>query len=123
MTRPLRARLAAVTLGLLTATTVGAGCTDDAADDALRIESTDAAPDAVLTVPAEGDGEQFPDAIDLTVGDVLEIRNPTGVGQDIGPLYAPSDSVKRWRMLSKGEFSGYCSLHPDTNFTLRVAES
>jgi hypothetical protein len=108
ITIAIQVALALAVLGVGIAMFFGQGGDPDESTS-LQIQQTDEPATRVVTVPE--DGETFPDRLDLRVGDVLEIRNPTTVGEDIGPLYAPAGSTRRWKMLGAGTYSGSCSLH------------
>lgn len=108
LTVAIQVALAVAVLGVGIAMFFGQGGDPDETTS-LQIQQTDEAATRIVTIPE--DGETFPDRLDLRVGDVLEIRNPTEVGEDIGPLYAPAGSTRRWKMLGAGTYSGSCSLH------------
>lgn len=64
----------------------------------------------------------MPERLELTVGDVLVIRNQDDVTQSVGPHTVPADSVMRFTYGTAGTYEGYCPLSKDERYEIVVRE-
>jgi hypothetical protein len=135
LTRGLRgilgtSRLSAIVAILVGATILAATARILRPDDGPPAPKVEAARDAArpavsIVVPADAVSSRnakFPSVVRMRVGEVIQLRNDTDEGLDIGTFYVPARSTRAYRVLSPGTFTGGCVVHPAGVFTLEVAD-
>lgn len=103
-------------------------CGDDGGLRTIDAGLAAADPDLVFVVPA-GAGEAFdagepleilPARLEVSVGDVIEIRNDDDRGHLIGPFFVGGGEVLRQEFATTGEFTGECTVHPSGQIVVVV---
>ncbi|MEZ5244525.1 MAG: hypothetical protein R2707_05450 [Acidimicrobiales bacterium] len=114
---------------LLAAALVVTACGDDPGFRTGEAGLLEADPDLMFVVPA-GAGEAFdagdpleilPARLEVSVGDVIEIRNDDDRGHLIGPFFVGEGEVLRQEFTTKGEFIGGCTVHPSGQIVVVVS--
>jgi plastocyanin len=105
--------------------TGGASC---GGSDTFEVAAADSAADLRFVIPA-GAGlaadrgapiEVLPAALDVRVGDVIEIRNDDDRGHLVGPFFVRAGETLRQRFASAGRYEGACSVHPSGEIAITV---
>lgn len=113
---------------LLLVAAIATGCGDDGGLRTIDAGLAAADPDLVFVVPA-GAGEAFdrgepleilPARLEVSVGDVIEIRNDDVRGHLIGPFFVGGGEVLRQEFATTGEFTGECTVHPSGQIVVVV---
>jgi len=104
----------------------GAACgTDQGVEAQPAAEGT---ADYRYVVPA-GSGEAidrgevldlFPAALEVQVGEVIEIVNDDDRGHLVGPFFIGANETIRQELSSPGEYEGICTVHSSGRFVLTV---
>jgi plastocyanin len=63
----------------------------------------------------------FPTNLAVTIGETIRIVNDDERGHTIGPFFVGAHQTLTQRFTAAGEFTGTCSVHPDSDFVLVVA--
>lgn len=63
----------------------------------------------------------LPDRLDVSVGEVIQIRNDDSRGHLIGPFFVGAGETLRQRFSSVGEFTGVCTVHPNGQIIVAVS--
>ena len=112
---------------LLIAVLLTTSCTGDG-DLFEDAGSADSGADYSFTIPA-GAGEAIdrgepldilPGALQVRIGEVLELVNLDDRGHLVGPFFVGEGETLRQRFSTPGVFEGICSVHPSGEFVLTV---
>ncbi len=105
-------------------------CGGDEPEALFDDDSSGANADYSFTIPA-GTGEAIdsgesvdilPQALDVKVGEVLELVNFDDRGHLVGPFFVGKGETLRQRFNAPGTFIGICSVHDSGEITLTVTE-
>ena len=106
------------------------GCGSDEPGSLFADDGSEAVADYSFTIPA-GTGELIdsgesvdilPQALDVKVGEVLELVNLDDRGHLVGPFFVGKGETLRQRFNAPGTFIGSCSVHDSGEITLTVTE-
>ena len=120
-------RRAVVAVVVVLMATVGVGCGGDG-EVSVSEPGADRVADHLFTIPA-GTGEAMdrgeeveilPAALEVEVGQVLELVNEDDRGHLVGPFFVGAGEVLRQEFTSPGTFEGICTVHPSGQFVLTV---
>lgn len=111
---------------VVVAVVVAAGCGGGGGFAADSV--SDAVADYEFVIPA-GAGEAFdagepleilPARLEVSVGEVIEIRNDDARGHLIGPFFVGAGETLRQRFASAGTYIGECTVHPSGEIVVEV---
>ena len=121
-------RLVALLVGLVLALTA---CSSPDEGGLFTDDGSSAAADYQYTIPP-GAGEALdagepleilPPALEVKVGEVIEIVNEDDRGHLVGPFFVGKGERLRQRFSSPGQFVGQCTVHPSGQFELIVTDT
>lgn len=105
-------------------------CGSDEAEPLFSEDGAAGNADYSFTIPA-GSGEAIdsgepldilPQALEVQVGELLELVNQDDRGHLIGPFFVGAGETLRQRFNAPGSFIGACTVHPSGEFVLTVVE-
>ncbi len=105
-------------------------CGGDSGDLRTEVVSDQIATEGLSFVIPQGAGEAsdagtpleiLPARLDVSVGDVIEIRNDDDRGHLVGPFFVGADETLVQRFESPGEFIGACTVHPSGEIVVVVS--
>ncbi len=64
----------------------------------------------------------LPAEMNTKIGETILIANEDKVAHVLGPWFVGPGETLKQRFVTAGVFSGFCSVHPEENFTVNVAE-
>lgn len=115
---------------LLAVLLVAAGCGSDDPAPLFADDGSAGVSDYSYTIPA-GAGEAIdrgepldilPQALEVKVGELLELINLDDRGHLVGPFFVGKGETLRQRFNAPGKFIGACSVHPSGEIVLTVVE-
>ncbi len=118
-----------VTAALVLAAVVLVSCSSQPSELVVD-EDSGAAADYSFTIPP-GAGEALdrgeplevlPGAMEVRVGEVIEIVNTDDRGHLVGPFFVGAGETLRQRFASPGEYVGICTVHPSGQLVLTIVE-